>query len=69
MHLTVNTQGVIWDKLADRINAYFEEHDVIFYCVITIIRVFAFLHNCSHCPSLPEIVGAQNNPCQSTAKS
>ena len=51
------------------IYAYFEEHDVIFYCVPAIIRVFAFLHNGSHCPSLSEIVGAKNNPRQSTAQS
>ena len=51
------------------IYAYFEKHDVIFYCVITIIRVFASLLNGSHCPSFTEIVGAQNNPHQWTAKS
>ena len=44
------------------IYAYFEEHDVTSCCVMPIIRVFAFLHNGSHCPSVSEIVRAKNNP-------
>ena len=68
-NLNVKIQDFIWDKWALRINAYFEEHDVTAGFVIPIIRVLVFLHNSSHCPSVSEIVGAQNNPHQWAAKS